>query len=132
MRRVTGEVARMEAAIQRLGPPADEPDTGQDSPLRRRGGGVRGAPHRPPVPASRSACTTTKPIPEIFDECRTGLDHISFAVADRASLDAWAGWLDELDVEHSGAIDVDQPMPYSVVVFRDPDNIQLELIYLAT
>jgi hypothetical protein len=23
------------------------------------------------------------------------------------------------------------PVPYSVVVFRDPDNIQLELIYMA-
>ena len=28
-------------------------------------------------------------------------------------------------------IDTDQPVPYSVVVFRDPDNIQLELIYMA-
>jgi hypothetical protein len=24
-------------------------------------------------------------------------------------------------------IDTDKPMPYSVVVFRDPDNIQLEI-----
>jgi len=69
---------------------------------------------------------------QLFDERRTGLDHISFAVADRASLNTWASWLDELGIKHSGAIDVDQPMPYSVVVFRDPDNIQLELIYLAT
>ena len=28
-------------------------------------------------------------------------------------------------------IDTDKPVPYSVVVFRDPDNIQLELIYIA-
>jgi catechol 2,3-dioxygenase-like lactoylglutathione lyase family enzyme len=58
---------------------------------------------------------------------RTGLDHISFGVADRAALDAWARWLDELAIEHSGVIDTDKPVPYSVVVFRDPDNIQLEL-----
>jgi glyoxylase I family protein len=32
-------------------------------------------------------------------------------------------------VENSGVVDTDSPMPYSVVVFRDPDNIQLELIY---
>jgi len=60
-----------------------------------------------------------------FDESKTGLDHMSFAVPDRAVLDAWAGWLDKLGVEHSGVIDVDSPIAYSVVVFRDPDNIQL-------
>ena len=66
-----------------------------------------------------------------FRESQTGLDHISFGVADRAGLDAWASWLSELGIEHSGVIDTDKPVPYSVVVFRDPDNIQLELIYLA-
>lgn len=66
-----------------------------------------------------------------FDESRTGLDHISFGVADRAALDAWASWLDELGIEHSGPIDTEKPMPYSVVVFRDPDNIQLELFHMA-
>jgi glyoxylase I family protein len=64
-----------------------------------------------------------------FWESQTGLDHISFGVADRSSLDAWATWLDELGVEHSGVIDTDKPVPYSVVVFRDPDHIQLELIH---
>lgn len=66
-----------------------------------------------------------------FLESRTGLDHMSFGVADRASLEAWARWLDELGIAHSGVIDTDQPMPYSVLVFRDPDNIQLELFYMA-
>jgi len=66
-----------------------------------------------------------------FHESQTGLDHISFGVADRASLDAWASWLDELGIEHSGVIDTDKPMPYSVVVFRDPDNIQLEIFHMA-
>jgi glyoxylase I family protein len=65
-----------------------------------------------------------------FDESRTGLDHIAFGVAERADLDAWAGWLDELGIENSGVIDTDKPMPYSVVVFRDPDNIQLELFHM--
>ena len=68
---------------------------------------------------------------QLFEECRTGLDHISFGVAGRADLDTWAAWLDELGIEHSGVIDTDSPIPYSVVVFRDPDNIQLELFYLA-
>jgi len=66
-----------------------------------------------------------------FDERRTGLDHMSFAVTARADLDAWAGWLDRLGVENSGVTDTGDPVPYSVVVFRDPDNIQLELIYMA-
>ncbi len=66
-----------------------------------------------------------------FDESRTGLDHVSFAVAGRADLDAWARWRDGLGVANSGVVDTGDPMPYSVVVFRDPDNIQLELFYMA-
>jgi catechol 2,3-dioxygenase-like lactoylglutathione lyase family enzyme len=66
-----------------------------------------------------------------FDERRTGLDHMSFAVAGRADLGVWASWLDSLGVENSGVVDADSPVPYSVVVFRDPDHIQLELIYMA-
>jgi glyoxylase I family protein len=65
-----------------------------------------------------------------FDERRTGLDHMSFAVADHADLEAWARWLDSLGIENSGVVDTDNPVPYSVVVFRDPDHIQLELIYM--
>lgn len=66
-----------------------------------------------------------------FRENCTGLDHISFRVAEHADLAAWAAWLDEQGVEHSGVIDTTSPAPYSVLVFRDPDNIQLELIYMA-
>jgi len=64
-----------------------------------------------------------------FAESRTGLDHSSFGVADREALQAWARWLDELGVEHSGIIDTDTALPDSVIVFRDPDNIQLELFH---
>jgi glyoxylase I family protein len=69
---------------------------------------------------------------EPFQENRTGLDHISFSVAGHDDLDAWASWLGQLGVENSGVVDVTEPMPFSVVVFRDPDNIQLELFYMAT
>jgi catechol 2,3-dioxygenase-like lactoylglutathione lyase family enzyme len=68
---------------------------------------------------------------QAFDERRTGLDHMSFAVASRADLDAWASWLDSQGVENSGVVDTGDPVPYSVVVLRDPDNIQLELIHMA-
>ena len=65
-----------------------------------------------------------------YDERNTGLDHIAFSVAERADLDAWTAWLDELGVAHSGVQDVNTPMPYSTIVFRDPDNIQLELFHM--
>lgn len=64
---------------------------------------------------------------EAFDECRTGLDHIGFNVADRAEMDRWAEHLTALGVEHSGVRDIKEPMQFSTLVFRDPDNIQLEL-----
>lgn len=64
---------------------------------------------------------------ETFDECRTGLDHVSFGVASRDELDAWVARLDELGIGHTGVRDEKEPFPYSTLVFRDPDNIQLEL-----
>ena len=66
---------------------------------------------------------------EPFDECRTGLDHIGFAVPTRASLDAWAAKLDGLGIAHSGVREISDPMPLATLVFRDPDNIQLEFIH---
>ncbi len=62
-----------------------------------------------------------------FDEARTGLDHVGFNVASREELEAWAAWLDELGVEHSGVRTGDAPFPFATLVFRDPDNIQLEM-----
>lgn len=62
-----------------------------------------------------------------FDEARTGLDHLALNVATRADLEAWTARLDELGIEHSGIRAGDQPFPFATVVFRDPDNIQLEL-----
>ena len=63
-------------------------------------------------------------------ESATGLDHFALAVSSREDLDAWASWLDGQGVEHAGVTDTTDPMPYSVLVFRDPDNIQLELVHL--
>ena len=62
---------------------------------------------------------------EPCSEVRTGLDHASFGVADRAELDLWEQRLSELGVEHSP---VNDRGGYAVLVFRDPDNIQLEFI----
>jgi catechol 2,3-dioxygenase-like lactoylglutathione lyase family enzyme len=62
---------------------------------------------------------------ERFSESRTGLDHVGFMVSGRAELDAWASKLTELGVEHSP---VNDQGGYAVLVFRDPDNIQLEFM----
>jgi catechol 2,3-dioxygenase-like lactoylglutathione lyase family enzyme len=64
-----------------------------------------------------------------FEESRTGLDHVAFHVADRSELDAWVEHFDRLGVQHSGIKKFSEPFPFAVLVFRDPDNIQLELIW---
>lgn len=60
------------------------------------------------------------------DERRPGLDHLAWRVESREELESWAAWLDSLDVPHSGVIETET---YDAIVFRDPDNIQLELIH---
>jgi glyoxylase I family protein len=59
-----------------------------------------------------------------FDEDRTGLDHLSFAVDSRADLDAAATLLDERGVAHGGVRDIGRAL---LPEFRDPDGIALEL-----
>jgi glyoxylase I family protein len=71
---------------------------------------------------------------EAFAETRTGLDHVGLAVPGRADLEAWQAHLERMGVRKTAAADrpctqspiVDRPYG-SVLVFRDPDNIQLEL-----
>lgn len=69
-----------------------------------------------------------------FSERRTGLDHVGLAVAGREALVEWQGHLEQHGVRRADR--ADQPLtqsaiadePYgAVLVFRDPDNIQLEL-----
>jgi catechol 2,3-dioxygenase-like lactoylglutathione lyase family enzyme len=59
-----------------------------------------------------------------FTEFRCGLDHIAWGVGARAEVDEWAKHLDGLGVEHSGVMEAGYGF---VLVFRDPDNVQLEL-----
>jgi catechol 2,3-dioxygenase-like lactoylglutathione lyase family enzyme len=58
-----------------------------------------------------------------FDEFRTGLDHLAFGVASRAELEAWERELASRGVKYSP---IAETAIGSVIVFRDPDNIQLE------
>lgn len=58
-----------------------------------------------------------------FDERRCGLDHLAFAVED---LDEWLARLDRYGIRHS-TVRSAEPSSGSIVSFRDPDGIQLEL-----
>ncbi len=58
-----------------------------------------------------------------FDERRPGLDHLSFACADRGELERWADRLDEIGIPHGVIVDASYGSGLS---FRDPDNIALE------
>ena len=69
----------------------------------------------------------------LFGETTTGLDHAGFIVPGREDLEAWQGHLEANGVVRSDIADkplTQSPIadePYgSVLVFRDPDNIQLE------
>ncbi|MDQ2848143.1 MAG: VOC family protein [Actinomycetota bacterium] len=59
-----------------------------------------------------------------FDEDRVGLDHVSFAVADRGELDSTVALLDERGIAHGGVKDIGAGY---ILEFRDPDQIALEL-----
>ena len=59
-----------------------------------------------------------------FSPFRTGLDHLSFGVATRADLDAWANTLDELGIAHS---DIRSTGIGDLLTLNDPDEVQIEL-----
>jgi len=71
---------------------------------------------------------------ETFLESRTGLDHVGLGVPTRDDLVAWQAHLELHGVARAAAADqpltqsaiADEPYGY-VLVFRDPDNLQLEL-----
>ena len=59
-----------------------------------------------------------------FNEFRCGLDHFAFGVATHQDLEAWEARLGDKGVPFSPI--AESPIG-TVLVFRDPDNIQLEL-----
>ena len=63
---------------------------------------------------------------EPFSERRAGLDHLALRAADRAALEEWVARFDALAVPHSEVKRGAVPGSF-LVVFRDPDSIQLEL-----
>ena len=75
-------------------------------------------PHHDPARAIRG---------DRFDENRIGLDHLSFGVAGRADLEHAVRILDKRGIPHSEIRDLGSAFGIYILVFRDPDNIQLEL-----
>jgi glyoxylase I family protein len=62
-----------------------------------------------------------------FDETECGLDHLAFAVPSREALERWAARLEALAVPFSPIASSFSIPGAAVLVFRDPDNVQLEL-----
>jgi glyoxylase I family protein len=70
----------------------------------------------------------TRAIPgDRFDENRIGLDHMSFAMPSRATLEDAVRVLDQHGIAHSEVRDLGEAFGIAILIFRDPDNIQLEL-----
>jgi glyoxylase I family protein len=61
-----------------------------------------------------------------FSPHRVGLDHLSFAVADRAELEKAAALFAEHGVEHGEVRDL-PAFGITILSFSDPDGIQVEL-----
>ena len=65
------------------------------------------------------------PTADRFSEFRIGLDHLSFKAPDETALHTLADRLQQAGVETNG-VETYMPSGKHYVVFRDPDNIQLE------
>lgn len=61
-----------------------------------------------------------------FAETQTGMDHLSLQVPSLEDLQEWKRRFEEHEVDHS---EIKETGPGSAMItFRDPDNIQLELL----
>jgi glyoxylase I family protein len=68
-----------------------------------------------------------KPKNDRFSENRVGLDHLCFSVKSRDELEDAVKMLDERGILHGEIEDLGPAFGIYCLVFRDPDNIQLEL-----
>lgn len=64
------------------------------------------------------------PRSDVFSDDRVGLDHVSLQVASLADLDAAVATLDAQGIPHQQIKDIGEA---SILEFRDPDGIALEL-----
>ena len=66
---------------------------------------------------------------DAFDETHVGLDHLSFAVDSEPELLEWQAHFARHGVRYTPVTRANSIPGASVLVFRDPDNIQLELFF---
>jgi glyoxylase I family protein len=66
---------------------------------------------------------------ESFDETRVGLDHLAFKVGSETELLEWQRSLARRGVRYTPVTAANSIPGAAVLVFRDPDNIQLELFF---
>jgi catechol 2,3-dioxygenase-like lactoylglutathione lyase family enzyme len=66
---------------------------------------------------------------DMLDETRTGLDHLSSGVTDRAEPDAWVTRPEAARAGYSQITTANSIPGAAVVVFRDPGSIQLEIFF---
>ena len=62
-----------------------------------------------------------------FSEFNVGLDHLSFLLGSEKDLNEAKNWLREQKIQHSEVEQLSNGT--KILVFRDPDNIQLEFTY---
>lgn len=96
----------------------DEPGV-KDSPEKFYGGTVYQTPQGTLFGLRPSGTTG-------FDPQRTGLDHVSFAVASRADLARAAAALTEAGIRHGEVTDLTEA-GIAILSFQDPDDINIEL-----
>jgi glyoxylase I family protein len=97
---------------------ADEPGI-EDAPEKFYGGVVYQTP--------QGTLFGLRPVgSEGFDPDRTGLDHLSFSVADRDALVAASTALDQAGIEHGEVTDLEDA-GMAILSFQDPDDINVEL-----
>lgn len=65
---------------------------------------------------------------EPFEPHRTGLDHLSLAVASRADLERWHAVLTARGADCDPVKEVVAPAPCALFSLRDPDGVALEII----
>jgi glyoxylase I family protein len=64
-----------------------------------------------------------------FNETRVGLDHLAFEVDSETDLVEWQAHLARHGVRYTPVTPANSIPGATVLVFRDPDNIQLELFF---
>jgi glyoxylase I family protein len=87
----------------------------------------------PEFPVVFSLHVDSDTVGESFPETHSGLDHEFVNVEDHSSLEEWEHHLTDVIFGHSALTHrpFDGQSAHSVMVFRDPDNVQLEFFSMA-